>query len=163
MPTKNVKNCKYRNYLSNKNLWYFFKLEQRRTTKDKNHGNHQLFMNEEAKVFRKNIRNLIGEEVNALVVVLEEDIYGSVVVCNGKKEKFGYHIVLVEWIGVPWANQETTVYWNSIPIALFWYILFSNIIILCTHYFSQKGQKSIKVLPVQTLLWICNLSKRWRW
>ena len=78
-------------------------------------------MDEEANLFRKNIRDLIGEEVNALV---EEGNYGSVV-CNDKKEKFGYYIV--EWIGVPWTDQEThqlmcdAVYWNSIPRALFWY------------------------------------------
>ena len=36
----------------------------------------------------------------------------------------GYHIV--EWIGVPWSDQETcqlmcdAVYWNSIPRAPFW-------------------------------------------
>ena len=34
----------------------------------------------------------------------------------------------MEWIGVPWADQEThqpmcdTVYWNSVPRALFWYM-----------------------------------------
>ena len=55
--------------------------------------------------FRKNIRDLIGEEVNALVV--EESNHGShVVVCNDKKEKFDYDIV--ECIGVPWwTDQET--------------------------------------------------------
>ena len=57
-----------------KNLWHFFKLKQ--TTKD--HGNHQLFMDEEANLFRKNIRDLIGEEVNGALVEEQGDC-GSVV------------------------------------------------------------------------------------
>ena len=93
-----VKNCKYRNYLSDKDLWYFFKLKQRVNA----HGNHQLFMDEEANLFRKNIRDLIGGEVNALV---EEGNYGSIV-CNHKKEKFIYYIVGLIG-GVPWTDQET--------------------------------------------------------
>ena len=46
-------------------------------------------------------------------------------VCNDKKEKFGYYIL--EWIGEPLTGQETgqlmcdTVYWKSIPRAPFWY------------------------------------------
>ena len=83
-----VKNCKYRNYLSDKNLWYFFKLEQR--TND--HGNHQLFMDEEANLFRKNIRDLIGEEVNAIV---EEGNYAAVV-CNNRTK----NLVIILWSGL---------------------------------------------------------------
>ena len=50
---------------------------------------------------------------------VEEGIYGSVVYNGDKKEKFGNCIV--EWIGVPWTDQEThqlmcdAVYWNSVP------------------------------------------------
>ena len=83
-----VKNCKYRNYLSDKNLWYFFKLEQR--TSDQ--GNHQLFMDEEANLFRKNIRDLIGEEVNAIV---EEGNYAAVV-CNNRTK----NLVIILWSGL---------------------------------------------------------------
>ena len=49
-------------------------------------------MDEEANIFWKKIRDLIWEEVNALVV---EGKYGTVV-CNDKKEKIGYYIV--EWM-----------------------------------------------------------------
>ena len=58
--------------------------------------------------------------MNALV---EEGNYGFVV-CNDEKEKYEYYII-VEWIGVPWADQETNqlmcnaVYWNSVPRAPF--------------------------------------------
>ena len=65
-------NCKYRNYLSDINLWYFFHLEQRKSER----GNHLPFMDEEANIFRKSIRGLVGEEVNAFV---EEGEYTAVV------------------------------------------------------------------------------------
>ena len=56
---------------------------------------------EEANLFRKSFRDLIGEEVNA---ILEEGSYGYVV-CNDEKEKFGYCIV--EWVGVKLTDQDT--------------------------------------------------------
>ena len=68
-----------------KNLWYFFKLEQRMT---QDHGNQELFIDEEAKHFRNDSRDLIGKEVNALVVEMN---YGSVV-CNDKKRKKNYTV-----------------------------------------------------------------------
>ena len=79
-------------------------------------------MNEEANLFRKKIRDLFREEVKVLV----EEVNYSSMVCNDKKEKFGYYIM--EWIGVPWTDQEThtlmcdAVYWNSVPRAPFWYM-----------------------------------------
>ena len=66
-------------------MWYFFKLEQR----IHEHGNHNLFMDGEANLFRKNIKDLIGEEVNALV----EEVKFAAEVCNDKKEKFDYYTV----------------------------------------------------------------------
>ena len=61
-------------------------------------------MDEEANLLKKNIRDLIGEEVYTALV--EEGKYGSAVVYNDKKEKYaGYY--LVEWIGVPWTDRET--------------------------------------------------------
>ena len=54
--------------------------------------------------------------------LVEESNYGSVV-CNDKKEKYGYYIV--ECIGAPWTDQEThqlmcdAVYRNSVPRAPF--------------------------------------------
>ena len=78
-------------------------------------------MDEEANLFRKDVRDLIGEEVYAAV---EEGKFGAVV-CNDDKEKHGYY--LVEWLGVPWTRQDTdellckAVYWNSVPYAPGWY------------------------------------------
>ena len=78
-------------------------------------------MEAEANCFRKNIRDLIGEEVN---VAIEVGKYGSVV-CNDKNKKYGYNIV--EWARVPWTDQEKhellcdAAYWNTVPRAPGWY------------------------------------------
>ena len=79
-------------------------------------------MDEEGNLFGKNIRDLIGEEVNAAIEVVN---YGSVA-CNDKNEKYGYYIVELA-TSVPWTDQETheflcdAVYWNSVPArALGW-------------------------------------------
>ena len=138
-----VSDCKYRNYLTDKNSWHFFKLEQRTSQQ----SNHQDFMDEEANLFRKNIRDLIGEEINA---VIEEGKFGAIV-CSDKNEINGYYIV--EWLGVPWTDQETrdllcqAIYWNSVPRAPGWYTR-SNPEHIETHLLNHVISADLELNPI---------------
>lgn len=138
-----VLNCKYRNYLSGKNKWYFFKLQQRA----RNSSNYQEHMDIEANSFRKNVRDMIGEEINAAI---DEGNFGAVL-CNDKAEKNGYY--LVEWIGSSWTSQETrvlfcdAVYWNKIPRAPGWYTR-SNPPHIETHELNHVISADLSMIPM---------------
>ena len=138
-----IVNCKYRNYLSGRNKWYFLKMQQR----SKKSSNYQAHMDIEANLFRKNVRDMIGEEINAAI---EEGKFGAVL-CNDKAEKNGYY--LVEWIGSPFTSQETkvllcdAVYYNKVPRAPGWYTR-SNPPHIETHELNHVISADLPMIPI---------------
>ena len=92
--------------------------------------------------------------MNALV---EEHNYTSVV-CNDKKENLVYYIV--EWIGVPWTDQQTcqfmcdtAAYWSSIPQSsiLFWYNTRSSPLCIETHALTHMVTADLPPLHVMVV------------
>ena len=122
---------------------FFEKLQQRA----KNSSNYQEHMDIEANLFRKNVRDMIGEEISATI---EEGQYGAVV-CNDQAEKNGYY--LVEWIGSPFTSQETkvllcdAVYYNKVPRAPGWYTR-SNPPHIETHELNHVISADLPMIPI---------------
>ena len=67
-----VPNCNYKEILWNKNKCYFVKLEQR----SKKNQNHQKYMDEDANLYRENLRDHVG---NLMYSEIAEGNVGAVV------------------------------------------------------------------------------------
>ena len=69
-----VTNCKYKDILLNMNKWYFVKLEEQRSKKNQN---HHKFMDEDANLYRKDLRDHVG---NLMYSEIAEGNVGAFVV-----------------------------------------------------------------------------------
>ena len=112
-----VPDCRFRDYLSTRNKWYFAELEQRSVS---NKDFHE-FMDDDANLLREQIRDMVGEK---MMLTIDVGKFGAVI-CADDDEEHGCYVV--EWISMPWVDQETNehmcdaVYWNKVPNTKHWH------------------------------------------
>ena len=86
-----VRDCRFRKFLSGRNKWHFAQLEQRSVK----HQDFHEFMDDDANLLREQIRDMVGKK---MMLTIDVGKFGAVI-CADDDEEHGHHVV--EWISVP--------------------------------------------------------------